>query len=304
MSDLGIDISYLVKDEKKEEEGGIKLGTINMSDKPPAEVIEDAPKKKKRESKSPDVNAMASNAASVETQNYADSYNETNNIIRGAIIQADVLSGEIKQDIDAVRSSKTIKNKYTYITNLTASASALINTKIAAVKELNSSITQSHRFNLDRLKMFNNENKDGNDDARTMDLYNMYLTGPMAGYIPNTPSVQDINLGVNGSSTGNIQGVDMGVNNNGGQPLTPEQKRMRFESNPDIKVVVKFDQASGKRFFDVIDGSGKSIPDYPRPDDFLLEDTTIDVAAGVAKNRNINQIWPLIIIGSGNINEY
>lgn len=303
MSNLGINISSLVKD-KKEEEGGIKLGTIDMSDKPPVEIVEDTPKRKKKESKTSDVNVMASNAASVETQNYADSYNETNNIIRGAIIQADMLSSEIKQDIDAVRASKTIKNKYTYITNLTASASALINTKIAAVKELNSSITQSHRFNLDRLKMFNSENKDSNDDARTMDLYNMYLTGPMGGYIPNTPSVQDINLGVNGSSTGNIQGVDMGINTNVSNPLTPEQKRMRFESNPNIKVVVKFDQASGKRFFDVIDESGNSIPDYPRPDDFLLEDTTIDVAAGVAKNRNINQIWPLIVIGSGNINEY
>lgn len=304
MSDLGIDISYLIKDKKDEEEGSIKLGTINMSDKPDIEVIENTPKRKKKDPKTPDANTIASNAASIESQNYADSYNETNNIIRGAIIQADMLSSEIKQDIDAVRASKTIKNKYTYITNLTASASALINTKIAAVKELNSSITQSHRFNLDRLKMFNNENKDTNDDARTMDLYNMYLTSPMGGYIPNTPSVQDINLGVNGSTTGNIQGVDMGVNTNNGQPLTPEQKRMRFESDPNIKVVVKFDQSSGKRFFDVIDGSGNSIPDYPRPDDFLLEDTTIDVAAGVAKNRNINQIWPLIIIGNGNINEY
>ena len=50
MSNLGINISSLVKD-KKEEEGGIKLGTIDMSDKPPVEIVEDTPKRKKKESK-------------------------------------------------------------------------------------------------------------------------------------------------------------------------------------------------------------------------------------------------------------
>ena len=44
--------------------------------------------------------------ATVAEVDYASSYNETNNLIRGAIIQADELSAEIKQDLDSVRASK------------------------------------------------------------------------------------------------------------------------------------------------------------------------------------------------------
>ena len=80
--------------------------------------------------------------ASVAEVDYARSYTETNNLIRNTIMQADELNAEIKQDIDTVRASKTLKNKYTYVTNLTASASSLISTKIAAIKELNSTISK------------------------------------------------------------------------------------------------------------------------------------------------------------------
>jgi hypothetical protein len=80
-----------------------------------------------------------------------------------------------------------------------------------------------------------------------------------------------------------------------------------MESNPNIQVVVRYDQTTGQRFFDVMDkNTGMSVPNYPRPDNFLLEDTTIDVHSGIARNRNINAVWPLVISGSNsmNINEY
>ena len=41
-----------------------------------------------------------------------------------------------------------------------------------------------------------------------------------------------------------------------------------------------------------------SVPNYPRPDNFLLEDTTIDVHSGIARNRNVNTVWPLVVSGS------
>lgn len=243
--------------------------------------------------------------ATVAETDYASTYNETNNLIRGAIIQADELSAEVKQDLDSVRASKTIKNKYTYITNLAATAGSLITTKIAAIKELNSTITQAHNLELNRMKTLKLNEAETNDDMRMMDIYSAFVNTPVGSYTPATPNIQDLTLGVN-NPNGSVSGVEMVVSNPV-QALTPEQNRMRMESNANIQVVVRYDQTSGQRCFDVIDKStGMSVPNYPRPDNFLLEDTTIDVHTGIARNRNINAVWPLVISGNNtmNITEY
>ena len=295
-----LDLSYVMEDSDSKKKDTINLGTIETG------FDEEESKKRKRTIRVSDNSSKreSSNKTDVTTENYAESYNETNNIIKSAIAQADELSYEIKQDIDAVRSSKTIKNKYTYLTNLTASASALINTKIAAIRELNSSITNAHRFELDRIKTLKADARDDNNDAKMMDLYSAFLNAPLGTYNPpSSPNVQDINVGINDPSA-NINQIEMVGGNTTLNSLTPEQARMRMESNPNIKTVVVFDQESGNRYFDVVDENGKSIPNYPRPDQFLLEDTTIDVSSGIARNRNINQVWPLIITGSGAISEY
>lgn len=242
--------------------------------------------------------------ASVIDADYASSYSETNSLIRGAIMQADELGSEIKQDIDAVRSSKTLKNKYTYLTNLSASASALISTKIAAIKELNSTITQAHNLELNRLKALKLNETDSNDDMKMMDMYSAFINTPIGTYSPQVPNIQDLTLGVN-SENGNVSAIEMVQPGQQFGNLTPEQNRMRMEANPNIQTVVRYDQSTGQRQFDVIDTStGASIPNYPRPDNFLLEDTTIDVHAGIARNRNINTVWPLVINGSNSITEY
>lgn len=242
--------------------------------------------------------------ANVAEVDYASTYNETNSLIRGAILQADELSSEIKQDIDAIRASKTLKSKYTYITNLTGSVAGLLSTKISAIKELNSTITQAHNLELNRLKALKLDKDTENDDMRMMDIYSAFVNTPVGSYTPPALNIQDITLGVN-NPTGNVAGVEMIVPTHA-QNLTPEQNRMRMESNPNIQVVVRYDNSTGQRCFDVIDTmTGASVPNYPRPDNFLLEDTTIDVHAGIARNRNINTVWPLVVSGSNSfINEY
>ena len=283
--DLGVDFSFFSKDDAKH----IDDNTVDVSTK-----------KKKRTTKIVDSINVPDNdlvnpipGAAVAEVDYARTYTETNNLIRGAIMQADELSAEIKQDIDSVRSSKTLKNKYTYITNLTASASSLIGTKIAAIKELNSTITQGHNLELNRMKAVKINEKDENDDMKMMDIYSAFVNTPIGTYTPQAPSIQDIALGVN-SNTPSVAAVEMVAPN--AQPngnLTPEQNRMRLESNPNIQTVVRYDQSTGQRFFDVVDSAtGVSIPNYPRPDSFLLEDTTIDVHSGIARNRNVNMVWP------------
>lgn len=237
--------------------------------------------------------------ANVAETDYASSYNETNALIRGAIVQADTLSAEIKSDLDAVRASKTLKNKYTYITNLTASAGSLLSTKIAAIKELSATITQCHNLELNRLKTIKANEKEENDDMRMMDIYSAFVNTPIGTYNPiGAPNIQELTLGVNNPG-GNVSGVEMVNPNYTAQALTPEQNRMRMEANPNIQTVVRYDQTTGQRMFDVIDkNTGVSIPNYPRPDNFLLEDTTIDIHSGIARNRNINTVWPLVVVGS------
>ena len=239
-------------------------------------------------------------AVNVETVDYAQTYTETNALIKGAIAQADELSMDIKRDIDEIRASKTLKGKYTYITNLTSSASSLLSTKISAIKELNSTITQGHNLELNRMKALKlDAQKEGNDDMRIMDMYSAFINTPVGSYTPAVPSIQDITLGVN-SQAGGVTPVEMSAPNGvGGAPLTPEQNRMLMESNPNIQVVVRYNQTTGQRAFDVVDRTtGVSVPNYPCPDVFLLEDTTIDVHAGIARNRNVNAVWPLMVEGS------
>ena len=295
---IGVNFDFFLTDDAKKIETG------------PQEDSTSGKKKSTKQNKvvnidPPDTLVNPIPGASVAETDYARSYSETNNLIRSAIVQADELSYAVKQDIDAIRSSKTIKNKYTYLTNLTASASSLIGTKIAAIKELNSTITQGHNLELNRMKALKLNEAEANDDMKMMDIYSAFINTPVGSYNPIAPSIQDITIGVN-NPNGTISSVEMVAQNSSQSQLSPEQNRMRMEGNNNIQTVVRYDQSTGQRCFDVVDrSSGVSIPNYPRPDAFLLEDTTIDVHAGIARNRNINTVWPLVIDGNiGVINEY
>ena len=237
-----------------------------------------------------------------ESNNYINSFGKTNAMLELAIAQTDQLSAEVKEDIDTIRSSKTLKNKYTYITNLTASSASLISTKIAAIKEINSTISQSHKLELDRLKSIRDSEKEQNDDSRMMDLYKAFVNTPVGTYTsPNIPSISDMTMAPNGGT--NIASIAMG--DLPSTQLTPEQVRMRMENNPNITTVVKFNQSTGQRYFDVIDRTnGASIPNYPRPDAFLLDNTNIDIHAMSARNKDLDTVWPLVLIGDGDISEY
>lgn len=232
---------------------------------------------------------------------YAQSYTETDNLLRNTVLQADQLLSEVKEDIDTIRASKTLKNKYTYLTNLTASAASIIGAKISAIKEQNSTITQSHNLELKRAKDLKEfEQNDKNDDARMMDLYNAFIHAPYGMYDNglNVPTIPNMILGTNDSNSG-VSSVSMTTPNGHDSTLTPEQVRMRFENNGSIEEVVKYDLASGRKWFEVIDkNTGMPVPNYPTSDPFLLEDISLDTRSGIAKNRNLDRVWTLVTDGS------
>ena len=119
----------------------------------------------------------------------------------------------------------------------------------------------------------------------------------------NMPTIPDMMLGVNDPNSG-ISGVSMNSNANQ-QGMSPEQLRMRLESNPNIEEIVVYDPATGRKWFDVIDKTtGQSVPNFPKSDPFLLEDVSIETRAGIAKNRNLDRVWPLQVLGGVNMSEY
>ena len=237
---------------------------------------------------------------------YAAAFEDTNIELRKAIAQTDILINEIKEDIDKIRASSTIKNKYTYTTNLTTSQSNLIATKIQAIRELNNSKTTALKMDLDRQKLNKDDASKQDDNMRLMDMYNAFVNAPVGSYNPNPlPTMIDLTSSATGGAGGDItfRGVD--IDTDDPKMLSQQQITMRASEDRNIKTVVRYNAETGARMFDVINvNTGESVMDVERPDAFLLNDTILDIPNRIAKNRNIGANWELIIEGHAALDEY
>ena len=234
---------------------------------------------------------------------YEDTYEETNDMLRVSIAQLDILAGDVKGEIDHIRGSKTLKGKYKYISDLCATASSLVSSKISAIKEINAVKTKCHELEIRRIKDIKSAAANQQDDDKYIaDLYNAYINTPIGA--AQHPALQYTSANV----AGNMGALMSGMNavpaneeqnfNNFMSNLTPEQNRMILGDNPNIETVVVYDPNTGDKMFDVIDTStGMPVPNYPRPDRGLLDDTSIDFGTGIASNTNIGQSWKVVVIG-------
>ncbi len=243
--------------------------------------------------------------SAVATQ-YDSVFEDTNVELRKAIAQTDILTNEIKEDLDRIRSSSTIKNKYTYITNLTSSQSNLIATKIQAIRELNNSKSTALKMELDRQKMFKEDSNKQDDNMRIMELYNAFVNAPVGSYNPNPmPSMIDLTASATGGAGGDIKFMGVDIDTNDPKLLSPQQITMRASEDRNLKTIVRYNAETGSRMFDIINSTtGESVPGVERPDSFLLQDTTLDIQNRVARNRNIGASWELVIEGNAALDEY
>lgn len=239
---------------------------------------------------------------------YLDTYRESTSILRGAIVELTSLGNDVRSELEAVKSSKTMRNKYTHVNNLADTMANVINSKINAVKEINSIITKSHDLDMKRFKdnktMMLNETQ--NSDQRMFDMYNAFVNTPVGTYNPVTfPTMQEITL-AGGAQSGLISAdITAAEAQDGGfaaykQRETPEQQMMVMQkNNPNMKTVVVYNQENQTKRFEVRDVvTGQVVPGAPVPADFLLADTTINIANGVARNANIDTVYPLVVEGS------
>lgn len=244
---------------------------------------------------------------------YINTYNETQNLLKGTIYQIDVLSNDVKGEMDAIKNSKTIKGKYKYIADLAVTQGSLISAKISAIREMNSVITNAHNLEMKRTKDLKIDSS-VDDDKRMMDLYNAFIKTPVGGnqfpqgYSPLGPSIMDITMPSNSEQ---IMRADVGVSDDAAYQqylsnMTPEQNRMRLERDPNIKTVVVYNQETGARAFDVIDlRTGQSVPNVAKPDPFLLDNMNINIRTGTARNSDANLDFGLVVVGNrGSINEF
>ena len=79
----------------------------------------------------------------------------------------------------------------------------------------------------------------------------------------------------------------------------------RLKDNPNIKLCLIYDAATNNKSFQYMDMStGQAVPGLPARDPMFLEDTTIDLRNKIAKNINLNETYPLIVLNNDVVKEY
>lgn len=258
---------------------------------------------------SPIVRADDGNKAlngTVENVPTAYTYMETTGMLHQTLSQIDSISCELMNEFELVRSNRALKNKYGILNGLSENIGDLIANKIAAIKEINNSISKSNDLDYKRYR----DNKDAlnqNDDKYISDLYEGFLKNG-AGQTNMFGNIPAMNAGMYGTS--GIVRADMGSSQNLGDlqytnyiaNMTPEERLMLVEGNNNIRQAMVYDPNTGNRAFQYFDFSDPSHP-VPQPglpvySDILLDQFTIDVTNRKAKSTNLKETMDLVIANS------
>ena len=277
-------------------------------------VVETVPAPKKRSKKKDDavvgeiVMPTPQTSMSYVQDNipYQVAYNETNQQLDESIQQLNMLGAEVMGELQMIRGSKTLKNKYGFLNDMTGNAVAIINAKIAAISEKNKTINDINNLEIRRIKELKIQTSEEDDNTRIANLYNAFVNTPI-GMGPGIlgPSVQDTML-IGG-------GPDLARATIGGdqstweQTLDPAQNRMLLEAKGAIETVVVYDETTGNRWYDVVDKNTRQpVPGVEKPDASYIYELDINVRGGFAKDSNRNVVYPLVVINNGDtsISEY
>ena len=240
-------------------------------------------------------------------------YQETNNLLHETLGQIDAVNAELVQEFNAVRHNRTMKNKYNTLNALSENIGAMISNRIATIKEINNCITKSNDMDYRKYKDIQAAQATMSDDKYIADLYKAFIQNPQ-NQAP-TYQMPQLDQSIVGSSIirANIPNGTLG--DNGGvidegylsyiSNLTPEQNLMRYENNPNIKQVVVYDASTGNKFFQMMDMSTMEVvPNVPVYDNMIMEDTTLDLANGIAKNLNLRESFPIVQINNNVTSQY
>lgn len=296
---------------------GTEEASDHSVDKLP-EIVEEKPKRgrpRKQSSSLPAVVESSDKPLSFIQSNepYANAYIETNKQLDTAIQQLDVLGAEITANLVNVQNSKTLKGKYNYINDMTVTATSIINAKIGAIREKNKTINDINTMELRRLKELKLDQSNETDNQKMINLYDAFVNTPVGvggGLSSIAPSIGSMT--VNGGvpdMNGNVQSIQS-ITLQGGYDemeqqqwvnnLNPAENRMVLEAQGKIETVVFYDNATGNRWYEVVDKVTKQpVPNVEKPDNNSVFDLDINVRGGFAKDSNRNVTYPLIVLNGG-----
>lgn len=298
---------------------GLSFDTLTKGQSMPVlpvvtEVEEKKPSKKRSSKKKSET---INHAEEVNQVIYADTYYDTNLMLKQVINEVDNVTAELRPELSRIINSKTMSGKYKSVSDMASSIGSLINNKVSAIKELNSSIKAINDMEYRRAKDNKVFDAQNNDDKAIMDMYNAFIQAPVSANIPSTgsysllgPNVTDATLGLNTAIPMYDYQVQAVNDEEAGyqrylQNLSPEQNGMLMEGNPDIREVVMYDATTGAKAFKIINTKTmEEIPNITPKDPMFLDDTSIDIRNKVARNTNLNQTWPLVVINEGLVSEY
>ena len=232
---------------------------------------------------------------------YSKKYEETTEALKGAIVQLDMGLADMQNDIQQIRSSRTLKRKYDYLSMMQGNMGQFINNKISALREINNSITRCNDFELKRMKELKLSENAKDDDKTIMDMYNAFVSMPVSSGVQLGPAVQDISTMGRGVNT---SGIDDGFNNYM-QNLSPAETLMMYENDPDVQQVVMYDEATGAKWFEIMNmRTGEIIKNADKHGNIIMEDTVLDLNNNIAKNINIGESYPIVRVGKSVVDTY
>lgn len=314
-------------DNEPVREYGFNTKSLVISDSDMEVLPPESPQKKRgpgRPSRNSNANTytddstiIKANKSTSQESQYEKGYTAATKLLYGSIAQAETIYNNLENELQDLRDhpAKGGKVRGQIMSDYMNIQTSLINTKIQAIRELDNIRHKINDLNLKRYQL-DKDAVDENSDKAVMDAYYAYLNSSNYGLpriqAPLSPSTINtgINLGGTPIQSNNIissseiipvsssPSVDRSFEEYKAN-LTPIQRKMILDNDPNIKTVVVYDQSSGVKYFDVINvQTGQSVPGVTRPAEILLESMRIDARNGVAVNSNVNQTYPLVIIGS------
>lgn len=273
-----------------------------------ADIITPDKKKKSRKKKDSSDEEKVSPRETVENTVYADEYADTDTMTNTIIAQADAMIIDCMQDINYMKSQRSMKGKYHYINETRAAMNSALSTKLAAIKERNA--TKKTIIDNEYRRYKDMRAADQTDDNKAvMDAYSAFISTPVGAPTYMLPNTANLTSGGNGIVRADyppqIQaGVDAGMANYMSH-LTPEQNLMLNDNNPDIEEVIVYDQATGAKYFQWMNTkTGEAIPNMPITSNLVIGDYTIDPRTHLAKNTNLNSIKKVVVINNGEFNNF
>lgn len=244
---------------------------------------------------------------SVETTVYSDTYAATTSMAYKIIGQTDELLNEAKQDLDYIRSQRSMKGKYHYSNAILGSMSSLLTTKLAAIKEINSTIKATNDAEYRRFKDLRAANT-MDDNKAIMDAYTAFVSAPVGAPEYHQPGTMNLTGGLNGIIRADYpadvqKNMDIGMADYLAN-LSPEEILM-VNDNGDLEEVILYDEASGAKQFKWINNkTGQFMDNIPPSSTITLSDYNVDVKTKTARNSNLNSIKRVVTVNNGAINKF